>query len=96
MTLGGAAALGLRGVVGEIAPGVSADLVAIEADVAPGQTPAEAFVDAGGRDTTQAVMCAGTWRVHEGKAVFETNEIDAASAAARDHALALLAQTSPR
>ncbi len=96
MTLGGAAALGLEGAAGELAPGASADLVAVEAGVGPRQSPVEAFVVAGGVQRVEAVMSAGEWRVREGRFAFETAAIGAASAAARDHALALLDQASPR
>ncbi len=92
MTLGGATALGLEGTIGELAPGVSADLVAVEASVAPGQSPVEVFVDAGGPETVSAVMSAGVWRVREGRFESDTSEIEAAASAARDHAMKLLAE----
>ena len=96
MTLGGAAALGMTGVVGEISPGVCADLIAVEASVAPGQSPEDALLGAGGAEAVRAVACAGEWRVREGRFTFDTSGMDAAFATTREHARGLLAQDSPR
>ncbi len=96
MTAGGATALGLEGRIGALVPGAAADLIAVEASLRPGQSPADAFIEAGGAGTVRAVMCGGEWRVSEGRFVFDTDEIEAASAAARAHAVGLLDQASPR
>ncbi len=69
-TLGGAAALGLRTVVGSIEPGKAADLIAIDlSSIAcrPAGSPAEAILFAASRDRVSDVWINGSPRVAHGR-----------------------------
>lgn len=78
-TLGGAAALGLKSLVGSIEPGKAADLIAIDlTSIAcrPGGSPAEAVLFAASRDRVSDVWINGTPRVAQGRLLaFDEQEL---------------------
>jgi cytosine/adenosine deaminase-related metal-dependent hydrolase len=89
LTVDGARVLGLHGWCGALEPGMQADLAVMQ--VGPTEDPENAVVRSGGRDTTQAVLSAGLWRVREGKASLQTGAVKRAAAAAREVAVRALA-----
>lgn len=91
MTRDGARLLGIDDSFGALEPGTQADLVAVCVSDDPAEDPVAAFLKAGGPETIAAVMCAGEWRVRDGRTKFDTSAIETAAATARDHARALLA-----
>ena len=73
-TLGGAQALGLAGLIGSIAPGKAADLVALDlarAELAPCYDPVSQLVYAAGREHVTHVWVDGEPRVREGRLLGE-------------------------
>lgn len=69
-TEGGAAALGLAGRLGRVAPGWVADLVLIDverAGIAAPRTSVATLVQHGGPDHVRATMVAGRWRYRDGR-----------------------------
>jgi cytosine/adenosine deaminase-related metal-dependent hydrolase len=89
MTLGGAVALALEGVIGEVSPRAQADLIAVRASVDAGGDPAEAFLAAGSRGV-ERVMTGGAWRMVDCAPTEDVNEIESAAAATRAHVVDLL------
>lgn len=87
LTLDGATALGLDESFGSITPGKQADLAVFK--VASGE-PEAALIERGGRDTTEAVLTAGIWRVREGRPTFPVKPLEADVARAADKARAAL------
>jgi cytosine/adenosine deaminase-related metal-dependent hydrolase len=81
LTHDGARVLGLDNVCGAIEPGLSADLTVIRTGATT--DPEAAVVGLGGRETVEAVMSAGLWRVRGGKSALPTGMIDRAAAKAR-------------
>lgn len=81
LTHDGARVLGLDHICGALEPGLSADL----AIVRTGSTadPETAVVRLGGRETVEAVMSAGLWRVRRGKAALPTIALERAAAGSR-------------
>jgi 5-methylthioadenosine/S-adenosylhomocysteine deaminase len=78
-TLGGAAALGLKSLVGSIEPGKAADLIAIDlSSIAcrPAGSPAEAALFAASRDRVSDVWINGSPRVAQGRLLaFDEQEL---------------------
>lgn len=78
-TLGGAAALGLRSLIGSIEPGKAADLIAIDlSSIAcqPDESPAEAILFAAGRERVSDVWINGRPRVAQGRLLaFDEQEL---------------------
>lgn len=64
-TRGGAAAIGVDGGFGTLAPGKFADIAVFR--VAGGEDPCTALIDHGGRETLHSVMSGGVWRVADGR-----------------------------
>ena len=77
-TAGGAEAIGVADRFGAIAPGMCADLAVFA--VAETDDPTAALVAHGGRDTIEAVMSGGVWRVREGR-MLERDQAAASRAA---------------
>lgn len=80
-TLGGAAALGLKGLIGSIEPGKAADLIALDLSplaCRPGPDPAEAILYGASRERVSHVWINGAPRVMQGRLLaFDESELAA-------------------
>jgi len=85
----GAIAIGVEDRFGILEPGAEADLAVFA--IGPTEEPETALVRAAGRETVQAVMAGGIWRLLEGALVSPDRRAEAAAAAATERAREALA-----
>jgi len=81
VTIEGAKALGMDDEFGSLTAGKQADLAVFR--VGATREPEEAIIRAGGRETIEAVMSGGTWRMRECRHVFPTQSAQRAADRAR-------------
>ncbi len=93
MTSGGALVLGMQNSFGELAAGRQADLAVFHT---PGtDDPYETLIKTGGRDTIEAVLSAGVWRMLGGASTSGISVIERASHLAGQHAALAIALNTP-
>jgi cytosine/adenosine deaminase-related metal-dependent hydrolase len=81
LTHDGARTLGLDTVCGALDPGLYADITVVRTGA--NTDPENAVVRVGGRDSVEAVMSAGVWRVRDGKPVLPNLALARAAAGSR-------------
>lgn len=83
MTVGGARVLGMEEHFGTLASGKQADLAVFRTT---GDDPYEALIANAGRHATEAVMCAGVWRVLDGGPTFGVSLVERGARLATERA----------
>lgn len=81
LTHDGARVVGLDNVCGALEPGLSADITVVKTGATA--DPETAVVRFGGRETVEAVMSAGLWRIRGGKPALPTIALERAIAGSR-------------